>query len=311
MRHLAFLGALDANVQKMALHLHANGYTVTFAHAGALDSAALPILVLGKQQTGALAQLIAGEAFRRPWLAWNRSDRPALAAAAYQAGALAVLPARLVPAAFRQAVQRALELSEPGAEKHAPTFRRAVREYRRADPLLLAHNAVVEVQAGVIALRALHYDGAEVLLGLCGPGQTLVYHPADSCNLQLAAHTDAKVLLKPWAEAVTEPGFAARLRERLQQMEAWAAIQARPHLDQRVLGLLSLLAEQFGKPQADGVLIDLRLTHAQLASATGATRTTITRTLGDLRTRGLLTTLGSGENERLILHRRETGSHRQ
>lgn len=307
MRQLAFLGALDATVQKIALHLHAAGYTVTFAHVGALEGAALPILVL--QQPMALAQLTAGEAFRRPWLAWNRSDRPALAAAAYQAGALAVLPARLAPAAFQQAVQRALELSGPGAEKRAPTFRRAVREYRRADPLLLEHNAVVEVQAGVIALRAVHYDGAEVLLGLCGPGQTLVYHPADSCNLQLAAHTDAKVSLKPWAEAVAEPGFAARLRERLQQMEAWAAIQARPYLDQRVLGLLSLLAEQFGKPQAEGVLVDLRLTHAQLASATGATRTTITRTLGDLRTRGLLATLGSGENERFILRQRETGSH--
>ncbi|MCS6910016.1 MAG: helix-turn-helix domain-containing protein [Anaerolineales bacterium] len=306
MQRIAFLGALDAAVQKMALHLHAAGYTVMFTHAEALEGADLPILI--PTQSAALIKLSHSEALRRPWLAWNRSDRPALAAAAYQAGALAVLPARLTPNAFRQAVQRALDLMKPGTQ--APLARRAVREYRRADPLLLEHNAVVEVQSGVIALRALHYDGAEVLLGLCGPGQTLVYHPADSCNLQLAAHTDAKVLIKLWAEAVKEPDFAARLRERLQQMEAWAAIQARPYLDQRVLGLLSLLAEQFGKPQAEGVLIDLRLTHAQLASATGATRTTITRTLGDLRTRGLLTNVGSGENERFLLRQRETGSHR-
>lgn len=305
MQRIAFLGALDAAVQKMALHLHAAGHTVTFAHVEAPDNTALPILVLSP--SAAPTKLAVAEALRRPWLAWNRSDRPALAAAAYQAGALAVLPARLSPAAFQQAVQRALDVMKPGAQ--APPARRAIREYRRADPLLLDHNAVVEVQAGVIALRALHYDGAEVLLGLCGPGQTLVYHPADSCNLQLAAHTDAKVLIKPWAEAVNEPDFAARLRERLQQMEAWAAIQARPYLDQRVLGLLSLLAEQFGKPQAEGVLIDLRLTHAQLASATGATRTTITRTLGDLRARGLLTTRGSGEGERFLLRQRETGSH--
>jgi len=289
----------------MAVHLHAAGFTILFTHAEALEGPALPILV--PPAPAALAKLVVGDAFRRPWLVWNRADSPALAAAAYQAGALAVLPGRLAPAAFQQAVQRALDLAGQGAR--APAFRRTVREYRRADPLLLDHNVVVEVQTGVIALRALHYDGAEVLLGLCGPGQTLVYHPADLCNLQLAAHTDARVVLKPWAEAVAEPDFAMRLRERLQQMEAWAAIQARPYLDQRVLGLLALLAEQFGEAHADGTLVNVRLTHAQLASATGATRTTVTRTLGNLRARGLLATLGAGEAERFILRQHEPGPH--
>lgn len=305
MPRIAFIGDLDVAVQKMALHLHAAGFSICLAHAEPLEAAALPILV--RPHLALLKKLTTAAAFRRPWLVWNRADSPALSAAAYQAGALAVLPARLAPAAFQQAVQRALDLAGQGGR--APALKRAVREYRRADPLLLDHNAVVEVQAGVIALRAVHYDGAEVLLGLCGPGQTLVYHPADSCNLQLAAHTDAKVLLKPWAEAVAEPDFAARLRERLQQMEAWAAIQARPYLDQRVLGLLSLLAEQFGAAHAEGALLNIRLTHSQLASATGATRTTITRTLGDLRTRGLLATLGSGEAERFILRQRESNAH--
>ncbi len=304
---IAFVGALDAAVQKMALHLHAAGLSVALAHPDALTGTALPVLV--SPSVAGLAKLAAGEAFRQPWLVWNRADSPALAAAAYQAGALAVLPGRLGPAAFQQAVERALALGGSGGSQRAAEARPAVREYRRADPLVLDHNAVVEVQAGVIALRALHYDGAEVLLGLCGPGQTLVYHPADSCNLQLAAHTDARVRLKPWAEAVAEPGFPARLRERLQQMEAWAAIQARPYLDQRVLGLLSLLADQFGEPHPAGMLLNVRLTHAQLASATGATRTTITRTLGDLRTRDLLATLGSGESERFILRHRETSAH--
>ena len=101
------------------------------------------------------------------------------------------------------------------------------------------------------------------------------------------------------------------MRRRLQQLEAWAAMQARPHLDQRVLGLLSLLAEQFGRPHPQGTLIDVRITHAQLAAAAGATRTTITRTLGDLRTRGLLATVGSGEAQRLCPREPEAAHHGQ
>lgn len=87
----------------------------------------------------------------------------------------------------------------------------------------------------------------------------------------------------------------------MQHMEAWAAMQARPHLDQRIMGLLALLAEQFGEAHASGHLVNVRITHAQLAAAVGATRTTITRTLGNLRTRGELVQVGKGEAERFCL----------
>jgi CRP-like cAMP-binding protein len=242
----------------------------------------------------------------RPWLAWNRTGDAAVMVAAYQAGALAVLPATLTPVVLRQTVENTLAIIR---QPTAPTVLRAERTYQRAAPIILEHDAVVEVQSGIVALRAVHYDGAEVLLGLCGPGHTLVYHPADSCNLQLAAHTDARVRLKPWAEVAQALNFAEQLCARLQQMEAWAAIQARPYLDQRIMGLLSLLAEQFGELHPEGTLVNVRLTHAQLASAASATRTTITRTLGDLKTRGHLLTFGSGEAERFIIRQRETGAH--
>lgn len=176
-----------------------------------------------------------------------------------------------------------------------------LRCYRAGRPILLAADGTLEVQEGVVALTVLHADGDEVLLGLYGPGQMLTGHPEDRCCIQLYAHTDVRVRVETWTEACRKPGFAERLRGRLRQMEAWAAMQARPQVEQRLLGLLTLLAEQFGKPAARGTLVDVRITHAQLASAVGATRTTVTRLLGRLKRQGFLSSTRGPGGERFAL----------
>ncbi len=102
-------------------------------------------------------------------------------------------------------------------------------------------------------------------------------------------------------EVADHPGLMQRLRSRLSQMQRWASIQAHACSDQRILGLFELLAEQFGRPTEQGTLIDIRLTHEQLASAIGVNRTTTTRLLRDLRQRGLVYTAGHGAQERFCL----------
>ena len=57
---------------------------------------------------------------------------------------------------------------------------------------------------------------------------------------------------------------------------------------QRLFHLLKELAEDFGRPDADGVRIDLPLSHQQLGRLIGATRETVTIVLGELRTEGLV-----------------------
>jgi hypothetical protein len=170
---------------------------------------------------------------------------------------------------------------------------------------------VLEVQQGIIAQTMVHQDGTEVLLGLCGPKHLVVPHPADTCYIQLISHTDSLVSIQHWERAYRDADFPIKLRARLRQMEAWAAMQARPHLDQRVLGILSLLAEQFGVETDQGRMIDIRITHIQLASAVGATRTTITRTVGDLRKQGVLSLVGTADGERYCLTRWEHNHHDQ
>jgi CRP-like cAMP-binding protein len=173
-----------------------------------------------------------------------------------------------------------------------------IASYRAGERILLAPDGTLEVVEGVIALTVIHADGTEVLLGLCGPGQVVAGHAGEACCVQIRAQTVAVVRLQPWADAARQPGFAERLRERLRCAEAWAGMQALPHIEQRLLGILSLLAEQFGRPVDGGTLIDVLITQSQLASAVGATRTTVTRLLGRLRRRGLLIALRAGRGER-------------
>jgi CRP-like cAMP-binding protein len=236
------------------------------------------------------------------WLAWNVHDSPALALDAYAARAALVLPAATTVAQLLQSIDQVLA----SGRNLSATARRL---YRRGEVIRCSPDAVLEIEQGCVAQSVIHADGAEVLLGLAGPGQLLTPHPEDNCLIQLVAHSNVTIRSEPWATASRRPDFALRLRTRLWHLEAWAAMQARPYLAERLLGILSVLAEQFGKPQPDGVLIDVRITHQQLAAAIGANRTTVTRLLSELRRRAVLTTSGHGHNERFCLLQWQQGHH--
>lgn len=230
------------------------------------------------------------------WLAWVRTDDPALTLKAYQAGARAVFPSEMPAELLVQALVQMFENpSQPTNQDSSQ------RRYQRNDLIFLANDSVLEVVEGVVATMMVHKDGTQVLLGLSGPGQILVAHPDDECYIQFLAHTPATISIQRWEQAVRMPEFPEKLRARLQQMEGWAAMQARPYLDQQILGLLGLLAEQFGRQIEQGVLIDVRITHSNLAIALGATRTTITRVLGELRATGKLISIENGSGDYFCL----------
>jgi CRP-like cAMP-binding protein len=238
-----------------------------------------------------------------PWILWNQQDDPALTAAAYQAGALAVLPADLHPQVLLAAVQNALSflLSRAAALPQ--------RHYRKGEPISLAAGAVLWVEKGVVAMNSLHEDGTLSLLGLYGPGFPIVGHGDDHCAILLMAHSDLTVQIEVGSSAQMTPYFALQMQSRVAYMEAWAAMLARPHLEQRLLGLLTLLAEQFGQVQAEGLLVNIRLTHEQLAAAIGCTRTSVTRILSNLRHRRLLITVSTADGERFCLAHWDASRH--
>ncbi|MEM7134759.1 MAG: Crp/Fnr family transcriptional regulator [Chloroflexota bacterium] len=183
------------------------------------------------------------------------------------------------------------------------------RHYDRGIFIPTAPDQLLKVEEGVVAQLVVHSDGAEVLLGFYGPGQLIVPHPTDSCYIYYRAHTDVTAHALAWSEAHNLPGLVDQLRARIWQQEAWTALQAHPANEERLLGFLTLLTEQFGRATENGTLLDLRITHQQLASAIGVTRPTITRLISILRRRQLLSTVGVGNQERFLLHHKTQTTH--
>ena len=83
--------------------------------------------------------------------------------------------------------------------------------------------------------------------------------------------------------------------------EAWQQIEVLTHhnAEARIRMALYQLCERKGKPTTDGVRLDDRLTHRELASIAGVSRETATRVLGSLVEQGLLRI----DSQRLVVSR--------
>jgi hypothetical protein len=296
---VVFVGEWDG-VRDQIFSVFSSGFDVRIEHRIPVWLSSDQPLVVGIALDNAIHYPIL-QKHGHAWFGWNKNDDANLALCAYQFGAQAVLPSVITSEVMITTIQRLASDLLRGSAIGGNRDHASERSYERGQFVIPDEHAILEVIDGILAVTVIHHDGAEVLLGLCGPGQILVGHPEDNCSIRLVAHTPATIRSRSWVEATRDPDLPLHIRGRLQQMEAWAAMQARPHLDQRILGLLSLLAEQFGIERDGKMIINVRITHQQLAAAVGATRTTVTRILRDLKRSGLITTTGNGNAERYCL----------
>jgi len=134
---------------------------------------------------------------------------------------------------------------------------------------------------------------------LLGPGDVMrAWGDADSEELlprtvDWSAATPARIAiidqalavrLAQWPEVfATLMDRAARRAERLVVMQAIAHLT---RVDERLLALLWLLAERWGRVVPGGVSVSLRLPHRTLAAMVGARRPSVTTALGQLMARG-------------------------
>jgi len=175
------------------------------------------------------------------------------------------------------------------------------RTEEAGEQMRIGDDGVVEIRHGVVATRACHADGEEALLDLAGAGQLVIGHPMDECHILHVAVTEVVIRRLTWEAVAGSPELVMRLREQLRWREAWAAAQAHARTEDQLAGILALLAERFGVVGADGVLIELPLTHAQLAAATGRTRPTVTRAVRRMVNDRALGVVGPRGRQRYVL----------
>ena len=81
-------------------------------------------------------------------------------------------------------------------------------------------------------------------------------------------------------------GLHARTAEQIERVAVQLAICQLPRVEDRLLALFWLLAEQWGRVTPGGTVLPLALTHETLGALVGARRPTVTLALGDLSDRG-------------------------
>ena len=95
-------------------------------------------------------------------------------------------------------------------------------------------------------------------------------------------------MYKPTATPPHLEGDAVKESAGHNQVESMLALLGLRRVEDRVRGFMELLARDFGEPCDDGLRLNLRLTHQEIASALSTTRVTVTRVLGQLRDEGWL-----------------------
>ena len=118
-----------------------------------------------------------------------------------------------------------------------------------------------------------------------GPGDVVGRSLANADPYQIECLTPVEAQLLPasrWHEA-TE-AMISHIQRSGELIEIMHCRQA----DSSLFQLLTWLAKRFGQEVAQGQLIDLRLTHQDIADLIGLTRVTVTRLINDFEKQGII-----------------------
>jgi CRP-like cAMP-binding protein len=168
----------------------------------------------------------------------------------------------------------------------------------------LLKKSVWLVVRGMVKLSAISVQGDELLLGLAGPNEPFgdplsnveVYEATTLCESDLLCLTCDEIAASPHLAMALLQGMGVRYR----QSEAMLGLLGLRRIEDRVRGFLELLANDYGQPCDQGLRLNIKLTHQELASALSTTRVTVTRVLGSLKDEGWLQM--DGQRRLVIAH---------
>jgi CRP-like cAMP-binding protein len=156
----------------------------------------------------------------------------------------------------------------------------------------LLKKSVWLVVRGMVKLSAISMQGDELLLGLAGPNEPFGDPLSNVQAYEARSMVDSDLLCISCEEMAESPHLAIAvlqgLAARYRQCESMLALLGLRRIEERVRGFLELLANDYGVPCDQGLRLNVKLTHQDLASALSTTRVTVTRVLGTLREEGWL-----------------------
>ena len=158
------------------------------------------------------------------------------------------------------------------------------RRYSRHDTIHPDSELVYRIENGYARTTTLNEDGEISTLGIWGPGDYLGVPIQRTYPFTIEFLTRTQIALFK-----RDPDFEISTQwmlEYVQQVESLLNIQYQSLVRQRINLFLIWLSERFGYEVPEGKVIDLKLTHQEIAESVNSSRVTVTRTLKDLESEG-------------------------
>lgn len=161
-----------------------------------------------------------------------------------------------------------------------PTSRRL--KFSRRDLLPTERYRLWQLDTGWVRTLTWNEDGAVVTLGFWQAGDIVGQELCKVHPYQIECLATVEATPLPSDYSLNQEALISHL---YQSQELLRIIHYR-RVEFRLTELLNWLAQQFGHKVAQGYLIDLRLTHQDIADVIGTTRVTVTRLLNHFQQQG-------------------------
>lgn len=170
-----------------------------------------------------------------------------------------------------------------------------IYSFKRYEYIPLRSDVLWRIKTGIVRTMTWDEDGNQIVLGLWSAGDIVGSLMSTLEPYQIQCLNDVEVEILPsilWEQA------SGAIIAHCHQTQHLLSISHCRTIDIKLKKFLIWLSDKFGKPCDRGILIDLKLTHQDIADTIGSTRVTMTRALNQLRIEGLI----SWKNHYLTLH---------
>lgn len=166
------------------------------------------------------------------------------------------------------------------------------RTFEARDRLPPCKDALWKINLGVVRINSILENGLQTTIGIFGPGDIVgtALSILDPIDIECLTPVEAHIVPLPVWQKDTKA-----LANHIYCLEELSLIRSHRRVDEVLLKLLTWLGKRFGSDVGKGHLIDLRLSHQDIAEMIGTNRVTVTRILNQLASQGVI--------ERLSLQR--------
>ncbi|MEH2435661.1 MAG: Crp/Fnr family transcriptional regulator [Nostoc sp.] len=155
--------------------------------------------------------------------------------------------------------------------------------FSRREVIPLQNDVLWRIEHGAVRTLTWSEDGTFITLGYWGLGDLIGYPLSRVKPYQIECLTGVEISIVPphlWHQDINA------LLSHIQQVENLLSIVHRKPISLRLWQFLVWLSEKFGRDVDKGKLIDLNITHQDIAEVLNTTRVTVTRLLQQLEEEG-------------------------